>query len=171
LGSIEIVTSGQYAPYTILFDNGITGVINDGESSYVFENFCSGLYSLSISDDNPNNICEKRIENIEVLNTGLSQSDCTNVDVDLKVFLEGPYDLSLGEMKNPLNQKGLLPGQDPISSLNAPTPSPLPYTEAPWNYDDNMSSITSEEIYQAGIVDWILVGYRTVALKTESTVL
>jgi hypothetical protein len=60
--------------------------------------------------------------------------------LDLKAFLEGPFDQVSGEMSGALNPDYL--------------PLDQPYDQPPWNYfgSENMSSIPSEDI-----VDWVLI--------------
>jgi GEVED domain/Pregnancy-associated plasma protein-A len=79
------------------------------------------------------------------------------INLDIKVLLEGCYDATTQKMKTVLNQRGLLPGQTPISSFGVPTPSGHPYSIAPWNYTGT-ETISS---YAPDIVDWVLVTIKT----------
>jgi hypothetical protein len=72
------------------------------------------------------------------------------VDVNTKVFLQGPY--SGGSMSTALNTAGFIPLIEP-------------YTAAPWNYSgyESVSSIP------AGVVDWVLVKLRINTITTVAT--
>ena len=97
--------------------------------------------------------------------------------VTLRVFLEGPYDVSTNLMVPQLNIDHVLPGQDKLLSPNpsvqlaAPfTPFGQPYSVAPWNYTGNMGMNFGDPTapgapmgvtpYPADVVDWILVTVR-----------
>lgn len=80
----------------------------------------------------------------------------TNLALDLKVMLEGPYDSIAQEMTTELNQLDLLPLSQP-------------YNIEPFNYSgsENVNDIPS-----ADIVDWVLVELRKASqpgLATESS--
>ena len=65
------------------------------------------------------------------------------IQLDIKVFLEGPYNATSGIMSNSLNPQFL-----PLSQ---------PYNNSPWNYDGNESILS---IPNSNIVDWILIELR-----------
>ncbi len=71
--------------------------------------------------------------------------------VSLKVFLEGPYQTSVGQMHRILNAQNLLPSQHP-------------YNVAPYNYTGG-SSITT---FPTQMVDWVLVEARTGTTNTTT---
>jgi hypothetical protein len=75
----------------------------------------------------------------------------TGVDLDLLVFLEGPYEGT--QMETDLNVAGLIP-------LNQP------YNSAPWNYSgtESVSSIPN-----ANVVDWILIELRDATDAVSAT--
>jgi len=159
-GSIEVVTGDDFSPYSILFDNGMSGSITSGSLSFLFEDICAGIYSATVINGMG---CESRIENIEVLDSGVEESGCVS-QIKLKVFLEGAYNVATGDMTRVLNKDGYLPGQTPLSSLYVPTPISLAYTHEPWGYRGSFSSVSlalSNEIYTPDIVDWLLIGFRT----------
>ncbi len=73
---------------------------------------------------------------------------CNNIELDLAVLLEGPYDSGSGQMTTTLNTtRQLLPGQ-PQSTFSG-----QPYNTAPWNYAGTEDVTT----YDSTVVDWILV--------------
>ena len=65
------------------------------------------------------------------------------MDIEFKVFLEGPY--NSGIMSNDLNTQGLLPLTQP-------------YNSAPWNY---MEVVGVSEIPNADVIDWLLLEFRS----------
>ncbi len=87
--------------------------------------------------------------------------------VNLKLLLEGAFDMSSTQMNTNLFDRGLLPGMTP--SLNVPpTPDGHPYTAAPWNYTGTEGTGFSENDYLHTIngmsmktVDWLLLSFRT----------
>ncbi|HEV7348165.1 MAG TPA: GEVED domain-containing protein [Telluribacter sp.] len=79
------------------------------------------------------------------------------VDVQVKVFLEGPYRSTTQTMTTALNQRGLLPGQVPLNSSAPPTPAGQPYYTSPWNYPGT----EAVSVYPADVVDWVLVSLRS----------
>jgi hypothetical protein len=111
------------------------------------------------------NNCESNRATIQVEVINVVGSSPTTVCLNLALFLEGPYAGSL-TMTNKLNQKGLLPGQTPISSLGVPTPAGQPYSGAPWNYSGSETVIS----YPPNAVDWVLISLRTVAQDPLTTV-
>ncbi len=62
----------------------------------------------------------------------------------LKVYLEGPYNSSAGEMNTDLNTLGLIPLSQP-------------YNVAPWNYT---GTETVTAIPNSNVVDWVLIEIR-----------
>ena len=84
----------------------------------------------------------------------------------LKVFLEGAMRPNLDSMTTNLKQRGLLPGQTPLSDIVSPTPAGHPYSSPPWNYEGTEWNTISD--YVEDRVDWILVSLRTeIADSTE----
>ncbi len=88
---------------------------------------------------------------------------------DFRVMLEGAYDEALGEMTTALNtERGLLPGQTPLSNLVVATPAGQPYNVAPWNYIGTEGAGWTDADYSPDVVDWVLVSARTdIARDTE----
>ncbi len=103
---------------------------------------CVGI----LQDTNNNDICDL--------------DEC--IDVQLQVYLEGPYDVASGEMITDLNTlRGLLPGQTPASNVIAPTPPGQPYKVSPWNYSGTEGIDWTDAHYTDDMVDWVLVTSRT----------
>ncbi len=87
---------------------------------------------------------------------------CPCIKLSLKVFLEGPFDATTGEMNTTLgSERRLLPGQTPIGTGATPTPAGQPYSLAPWNYTGTEGLGFSNANYNDDVVDWILVSVRT----------
>jgi len=76
-----------------------------------------------------------------------------------KVFLEGAITEDADTMRTTLNQRGLLPGQDPISEITTPTPAGHPYNIIPWNYTGKEGE--NIRVYADNRVDWVLLSLRT----------
>lgn len=76
--------------------------------------------------------------------------------LDLKVYLEGPFDQQNSFMRNDLFTNGLLPLHQPFNTN----------PDADWFYDgdENLSSISNPDI-----VDWVLVQYRDAATAGQAT--
>jgi len=82
------------------------------------------------------------------------------LDIELYVLLEGPYRINVEFMRTDLNmERGLLPGQTLIG-LGTSTPAGQPYTESPWNFDEEIQSLAFTN-YPPDVVDWLLVSFRT----------
>lgn len=121
-------------------------------------------------------------DNVTVVVSGTPTS---NVVIDLKVWLEGPYDAGTNKMTTYLNKKagsqlhrGLLPGQTPINTqVLVPTPAGQPYNIPPYNYAGSEGAGWSDtdyeqikQTYGLDVVDWILVSFRSgIPLSTELT--
>jgi len=77
--------------------------------------------------------------------------------IELKVYLEGGFVDSLGQMQASLNQpRQVLPGQ-----TNSNVPSIHPYSSAPWNYGGSEGLGFTNLEYNDQVVDWVLVSLRT----------
>ncbi len=101
--------------------------------------------------------------------------DCQGLNV--KIFLEGGYDVDGDSLTLKYNQEHLLPGQDKDLSTDFSvliaadhTPFGQPYQEAPWNYVGNLGMNYGESSspdapamvipYPEHVADWILVSVR-----------
>ncbi len=97
-------------------------------------------------------------------------ADCpqTPVNTELHAILEGNYNPATQQMTNTLHERGLLPGQTPISQLAMPTPAGHPYHSAPWNYSGTEGGNWGDTNYTSKETDWVLVSFRTgIAKNTE----
>jgi hypothetical protein len=74
-----------------------------------------------------------------------------SIDLDLLVFLEGPF--SVSEMGTSLNSESLIPLSQP-------------YNSAPWNYSGTESVLS---IPNPNVVDWILIELRDAADAASAT--
>ncbi|GLR16976.1 Ig-like domain-containing protein [Portibacter lacus] len=99
-------------------------------------------------------------------------------ELELSVFLEGPYDANTGLMTTKLNEFHLLPGQDVdnfIPGLGVVTPIGQPYNIAPWNYNGTEGNNYGEEStnpgstpYPSNITDWVLVSVREAGISAAN---
>ncbi len=88
--------------------------------------------------------------------------------LNLKVWLEGAYDSSIGNMSGAmLHQMGMLPGQTPSNPIFTPTPAGQPYNVAPWNYQGLEGDGWSNVNYTSDDVDWVLVSLRSTPAKSD----
>jgi len=93
----------------------------------------------------------------------------TEISFDLKVILEGPYDVYNDEMSKRLNERGYLPGQKPWTFFGSSTPAGHPYSGSPWNYrgregasfDATIEGLDRFAGYDSDVVDWVLLSLRT----------
>jgi hypothetical protein len=69
----------------------------------------------------------------------------TGRTIEVKVYLEGPYQTSTGEMRQTLR-------------LNLLIPIEQPYNASPWNYAGNEKGTTHR--HYPGMVDWVLLEFR-----------
>ncbi|MEO1436098.1 MAG: Ig-like domain-containing protein, partial [Bacteroidota bacterium] len=84
------------------------------------------------------------------------------LDIQVAVFLEGPFDVASGEMHTLMNTaRKILPGQTPVNPLVTGTPAGNPYRGEPWLYEGTTAEETFAGPYDAGVVDWVLVSFRT----------
>ena len=111
------------------------------------------------------------INNVYLTSDNNSASDFVAIEivtctpVELHTSLEAAYDLSTNQMSTSLNEKGLLPGQTPLSPLVVPTPAGQPYNIAPWNYAGTEGADWTDADYESTVVDWVLLSFRTGTAK------
>jgi len=90
------------------------------------------------------------------LKLGNKRGSCNEFELDLKIFLEGPYDETTGLMV-PLNTENI-----PLSQ---------PYNTYPWNYAGTESA---DSIPNSDVIDWILIEFRdatSAAAATPATII
>ncbi len=126
--------------------------------SYVFDTLVSGVY---------NEHCQAKIFTLATETARLDSQENTDTlfsqvltsfenilsdtyYVDLKVFLEGPFNGT--EMNTDLNSEGLLPLTQPFAS-------------SPWNFE---CPATVTEIPNSDVVDWVLVELRDAATAADA---
>ncbi len=75
--------------------------------------------------------------------------------LNVKAWLEGPYVPQTNSMKTDLNTlRSVLPGQ-----VNHPAGQP--YSDAPWNHEDEEGKYYPTGDYNTNVVDWVLVSLRS----------
>ncbi len=87
------------------------------------------------------------------------------INLNLAVFLEGPFNSSTSTMRTTLNDLGFLPGQIPQAGLFPDTTEAgQPFNQAPWFYEgtegDNIGDMPGGTPYPATVVDWVLISLR-----------
>jgi len=159
--SFDLAELGLSAPYDVA-DFGLLIDSDDGD----FSNATAHTLGASINDDELTFAQVPFTDGDWFTLSNELGSACT--DINLTMFLEGTYEVSTDLMTIALSQRGLLPGQTPISVLAVPTPAGHPYNIAPWNYNGTEGAGWTDADYPSGVVDWVLVSFRTaVAKNTE----
>ncbi len=147
-------------------ENGNVTFYPNGDILYTPGPEFTGSDSLryEICDDGQPNYCDQAMLYIEVV-----PPPCT--EVNLKVFLEGPYDFATENMNTTLNTvRKLLPGQIPANPLATWTPPGQPFHIAPWYYLGDEGQNFGASSYGADVVDWLLVSFRTSPQKNTEVV-
>lgn len=158
-GSITAKTDGSAAPYTFdWFDSS-------GNPLPLSVNLSS---SPSSPQSTISSLCNLDYKVIITNAYGCATTLYPNlVHLEITVFLEGAYDETLDEMTTILNtDRGLLPGQKPVSGLSIPTPAGQPYQIAPWEYSGIEGENWTSAYYSNEIVDWVLVSVRSGTKKS-----
>ncbi len=142
--------------------NGTVIINSDGTFVYTPDNNYSGPdnFKYMICDDGTPQACDSAIVYLTIFPTCIT--------IDLKVFLEGSYELSLGDMRTDLNGFGILPGEEPLLGFVGITPAGHPYGIEPWNYTDYTGveygdiSVNPDATtpYDPDIVDWVFISIR-----------
>jgi len=148
-------------------DDGLTDCFDaDCQGLSICDNDGDGL--AGVLDVNDNDPCIPF--NSELCNDIVSSdiNDYFTTAIDVKVLLQGPYDVFSGEMSTRLNEQGYLPGQKPWTFFGESTPQGQPYAAAPWNYAGTEGDLyeatgfTDRKAgYAAEVVDWVLISLRT----------
>lgn len=122
------------------------------------DNICNSEDPCDNSTDG--NVCSDN--NLYTVNDALQNCQCVGCyQIDLKVKLEGAYDIANQLMNNGLYQINLLPGQADTLAVGTPTPPGQPYNIAPWFYEGMEGTDWTSVDYTADIIDWVLVSFRT----------
>jgi|GEM_PF-2355914 len=85
---------------------------------------------------------------VKLFNTPGTPCSGRTIIIDLRVNLEGPYDLANNNMANTSQQLGALP-------------SGQPYNVPPWNYPGQEGAGWTNGDYPPGSIDWLLLSFRT----------
>ncbi len=146
--------AGQTLSYTKLTNptNGSITFNADGTYTYTPNaNFVgTDAFTYKVCDSFSPSLCANATAYITIL-------DKPCITLELKVFLQGPYNQTTGLMNTTLNQRGLLPGQTPVGIYALPTVTGHPYSGLPFSYAGT-EKVTS---YASDIVDWVLVSLRS----------
>lgn len=141
-GTLILQSNGLY---TFLPDSGYAG-----PDYFVYE----------VCDNGTPSLCARATVHILVMPDVVP---CINLN--LGVFLEGPYISSSNSMRTTLNDLGFLPGQIPQTGLFPDTTEAgQPFNEAPWFYagseGDEIGDMPGGIPYPSTVVDWVLVSLR-----------
>ena len=140
-GAIDITPSGGTGTtYTYSWSNG--------ETTQDVSGLIMGDYVVTVKDE---------ANCLKVASYNVPQA--TAVLVKIKVLLEGAYQTQAGLMNTILQEKNLIPAQQP-------------YNSAPWNYYGSESM----SVFPADITDWVLIEARSAAdpdvvLETQAALL
>jgi|GEM_PF-4104845 len=133
-------------------DDNNPNTIND---VYTTDCTCAGSCSFgqSCDDNDPCTVNDQIIDNAcncegVFQSAGQGNTACDFVGFDIRVCLEGPYDIVSNTMRTVLWQSNLLP-------------SAQPYAIPPWNYSGTEGQGWTKSDYPANTVDWVLVSFRT----------
>ncbi len=131
----SVLTSSEASTYQWYLD----GTPIEGATEQTYTATMSGAYTVEVTEgDAP---C------ISISAALIVEASQLARQVAIKVYLEGAYDASLGEMDNKLLDLDLLPPNQP-------------YNMMPWNYGGTESVMSSAD-FPSNTVDWVLVEART----------
>ena len=146
--------AGQTLSFTKLTNpvNGTVTFNSNGTYTYTpTANFIgTDAFTYKVCDSFSPNLCANATAYITIL-------DKPCVTLELKVFLQGPYNPATGLMRTTLNQRGLLPRQTPVGVYALPTSGGQPFTVLPFGYTGTEVVIS----YAPTVVDWVLVSLRS----------
>ncbi len=137
---------------TAFSENDLSGTALDSLTiTFYVEEGCS-VEGESCTDGDPCTINDTFDEECNCVGVYQSAADgntaCPFATLDIKVCLEGPYDLVSKKMSTTLQARNLLPDNHP-------------YGIAPWNYFGNEGQGWQQADYPANSVDWVKVSFRT----------
>lgn len=139
-GQITVTATGGAAPYSYLWSTG--------EISQTISDLNVGTYRVTVTD---NNGCQL-VDSAKVAQSSM-------VSMNLRVFLEGPYDASVGMMRDDLRAAGLIPLSEPFTALGFTHVYP------------GGGETTTAAVFSVGgpdaIVDWIMVELRNKSNRAQ----
>ncbi len=156
--------------------NGSVVLNNDGTYVYTPNTDYTGNDSFiyEICDDGSPVACDRAAVILTI-----AEAKCGTIEV--KVFLEGPFDETSGLMTSDLSINHLLPGQDHTLSPNggyalfgSDTPPGQPYSVDPWLFtgtdgsqfgDENVNPGSSP--YPSDVVDWVMISVRANGIQVS----
>jgi hypothetical protein len=150
--------AGQTLTYTVLNQpsNGLPITLDPSTGDFTYTPIANFVgtdnFTYVVCDNGTPSLCDTATVYLTVF-------DKPCVTINLKVLLEGVYSTQTGLMRTTLNQRGLLPGQNPIGEFAVKTPSGQPYKGAPWNYAGTEGDTITT--YPSTVVDWVLVSFRS----------
>lgn len=167
-GSVTATATENCGPYSFVwtkYGNTVGNAVEDNTSS-TLNNVCQGTYKVTITDGDgiqtslsitfpvlPVSVCEEEFTTLQLIQPP---------EVRMKVFLEGAYNPDSLLMRTKLMERGLLPGQTPVSDLVSPTPAGQPYKNTSFGYNGNEGIDWDDEDYTktGNVVDWVLVSIK-----------
>ncbi len=162
--TFEVDTPDPLATYSWSFSGGATPATATGASASTTWNLI-GNFSVELTISYPH--CG---DNITINSFTVEPPAPECVDIILNAWLEGPYNEDTDMMDTGLNDRGMLPGQTPASSLPTPTPAGQPYGIAPWFYFSSIGDGWTDLNYTSDAVDWIMVSFRLDANDIDTEV-
>jgi len=125
----------------------------------------TGLFQYLVlsADDDANAVGNSFFRNIKIFEDSDGDLKCDDscLDINVKVFLEGPYNAATGMMNTDLNNLDILPGETSVGVAISNTPAGQPYNASPWNYAGTEGANWSNGDYASNVVDWVLVSVRS----------
>jgi hypothetical protein len=155
------------------------GIDNDGDGLIdCFDPQCVNLQVCDndgdgvagVLDINDNDPCIPFYsENCEEPVTNSTDNIPNTLNIQVKVWLEGPLDVYAEKMSIRLNQQGYLPGQKAWTFFGTSVAKGQPYSRAPWYYEGSEGSEFDAALpeldnfagYPEDAVDWVLLSLRT----------
>ena len=133
----------------------------------MFNNLDSGQYTLFVQ--NADGCIDEVPVTVPGMECQMASETFSSGIFDLRVILEGPYDVDDDLMNTTLNDLGYLPGQRPTTFFGEPFPSGQPYNQSPWFYDGEEGvGVSERDLYDDSVVDWVLVSLRANELRPST---